>query len=103
MPTNAQLRVYRVKPGRMAEFQRVFEEQIVPARAAHGFTIVGAWVDRDDPDRFVWIPTYSGEDGWDAAHARYYDSAERAAISPPPGEFLDEILMADVLVPVGDE
>ncbi len=103
MTGNAQLRIYRIKPGRMAEFQQVLHRQIVPARAAHGFTLLGAWVDRDDPDRFVWIPAYAGELDWDEAERRYYASPERAAISPPPGEFLAEIIATDVLVPAGTE
>lgn len=82
-----QLRIYRVKPDGMAGFIEIFP-RVVEARRAHGMDVVTAWVDEAN-DRFVWV--VSGPDDFDAAVQRYYDSPERQAVKPEPGEFIVEM------------
>jgi hypothetical protein len=84
-----QLRDYRVAPGRMEAFLEVFG-RVAEARRAAGFEVVGAWVD-DGADRFVWLAGYGGDDGFDAATRRYYDSPQRAAITPEPSSLLTNV------------
>jgi hypothetical protein len=72
---------------------------VVPLRRHFGFTLVGAWV-IDDADELVWILGYDGPDGFDAADARYYASAERAALDPDPAhwfESTDTVRVRDIL------
>ncbi|GAC1653222.1 MAG: hypothetical protein NVS9B1_02030 [Candidatus Dormibacteraceae bacterium] len=78
-----QLRIYTVKPGEMEDWCREWKAKIVPLRARHDFRIEGPWV-IDAHDQFVWMMEYTGEDGWDVADARYYDSQERKDIAPEP-------------------
>ena len=48
---------------------------------------VGAWV-VEASDEFVWILGYEGPEGFAAADARYYASAERAAVRPDPAQLI---------------
>jgi hypothetical protein len=40
-------------------------------------------------EELVWILGYQGPDGFDAADARYYASAERAALEPDPAQWFE--------------
>ncbi len=73
----------------MGEFVESFR-QVVEARAAHGFSIEGAWI-LEGEDRFVWLTTYDGDGDWDEAVERYYQSPERQALDPDPASFLVSI------------
>jgi len=87
--TEYQLRSYQVKPGMFEGFLVKFA-QVAEARRVHGFSIEGAWVS-DDSSRFVWVVSYDGEDGFEEAEKRYYESDERKAIGLDPGEFLSSV------------
>ena len=49
----------------MDEFVALWRDHIVPARAVHGFTVLGAWRDLDDTT-FTWVVGHDAPDGWDA-------------------------------------
>ena len=83
-----QLRMYRVKPGEMDQFVEEWREGILPARRAHGFSVLGPWIVREE-DRFIWIV---GHEDFAAADKAYYESPERAALNPPPTDYLDEVV-----------
>jgi 2'-5' RNA ligase len=82
-----QLRIYDVAPGKMDEFLAIFP-QVVAARRAVGFEVVGAWTVPDE-NRFVWI--IGAAESIDELAERYYRSPQRAAIEPEPASFLDRI------------
>jgi hypothetical protein len=81
-----QLRSYRVRNGEMDEWLREWRELVYPLRLAHGFLVVGAWVNRDQ-DRFVWIV---GHDYLERADSAYYASPQRIAMDPDPARHLVE-------------
>jgi hypothetical protein len=80
-----QLRIYGVLPGHAEDFAREWAEQVVPLRRAHGFEVVGGWIE-EGGDRFVWIV---GHEDFEAADRAYYASPERAAFDPDPVRHLD--------------
>ncbi|MDX6426598.1 MAG: hypothetical protein QOD52_2003, partial [Gaiellaceae bacterium] len=82
-----QLRMYRVKTGLMDEWLEVFAAGPLPLRRAFGFSVLGPWIVRAE-DRFVWI---AGHEDFAAADKAYYDSPERAALSPSPADYLAEV------------
>lgn len=93
-----QLRIYDVAPGRMDDFLAIFP-QVVAARRAVGFDVVGAWTVPDE-HRFVWI--IGTEGSVEDLAKRYYESEERRAIDPEPAKLLDRIethLMEAVPIP----
>ena len=85
-----QLRLYQLDPDRIDEFIALWRDQIVPARRAAGFRVRGAWVSREEAG-FAWVVSYRGKGSFAAGEKRYYDSDARAAITPPPGEFLRDV------------
>lgn len=95
-----QLRIYRLKPGRMDGFLALWRDHVVPARRACGFEVVSAYVNRE-VDEFAWIVRHTGADGFVAGEERYYASAERAALPWDPREALDavEVRMLDPYSP----
>src|SRR5258706_394148 len=76
-----QLRMYRVKDGAMEQWLQEWQDGVLPARRAYGFSVLGPWIVRDE-SRFVWIVGHDGD--FEAADKAYYDSPERAALDPPP-------------------
>ena len=39
-------------------------------------------------EHFVWIVSYDGPGGWEAANKSYYDSPERKAMDPDPASLI---------------
>ena len=64
--------------------------RVVEARAKFGFTVESAWI-AEDEDQFVWIARYDGPGSLEEASRRYYESAERKAVSPDPASFLTHV------------
>jgi hypothetical protein len=84
-----QLRMYDVAPGRMDDFLAIFPE-VVEARRAVGFDIVGAWMIPEE-DKFVWIVSTDAPGGIEERSRAYYESPLRRAIDPEPASLLDVI------------
>jgi hypothetical protein len=79
-----QLRRYRVQDGRLDEFVELWHSQVAPLRRSFGFVVVGAWT-LEESNEFVWV---IGHDSFQEADDRYYNSPERAAMSPNPADLL---------------
>ena len=50
-----EVRSYRIKPGRRAEFLRLFETRALPALQAHGMKVTGPFLDVENPNKLVWL------------------------------------------------
>lgn len=83
-----QVRTYRIKPGQMEAFVALWRDHVVPARAAHGYEVLGAWNDPED-GTFVWVVSHAAPDGWEAAEKAYYDSPERNGLPQNPADLMD--------------
>ncbi len=84
-----QLRDYSIKPGQLDTFADLWSKTVRPLRQKKGFVIESAWTIPSE-SRFVWIVSYDGPDGWEAANRDYYDSPERKAMDPDPASFITE-------------
>jgi hypothetical protein len=96
-----QLRRYVVNLGELDAFIEEWRREVVPLRERFGFHVEGAWVVRDE-HRFIWLASYDGDDGFEAASERYYRSPARAAVQPDPSRLLAEIettLMESIIEP----
>ncbi len=82
-----QLRDYAIKPGQLERFADVWAKSVRPLRKKKGFVVEGACKVPTE-DRFVWIVSYDGADGWEAANKAYYESPERKAMDPDPTSFI---------------
>jgi heme-degrading monooxygenase HmoA len=83
-----QLRRYRIKPGRVAQFAQEWRAEVAPLREAYGFRVHGWLV--DDDDEFIWLLEHQDRASFEAADAAYYASAERQALRPDPARLIDE-------------
>ena len=86
--TEWQLRDYRIEEGRLAEFVEAWTAGVLPLRRAAGFAIQ-AWTIAGE-SRFIWTLAYNGPGSFAEADERYYGSAERAAVSPDPAQWIVE-------------
>jgi hypothetical protein len=96
----SQLRIYRIKEGRMGEWLSGWTQGVLPLRRKFGFRIEGAWVAAREAT-FVWILSYDGPEGFEARDAAYYASAERRALRPDPAPLIEKSeqhMIEDVLV-----
>jgi len=82
-----QIRTYTVKEGLLDEWVRRWQEEIVPLRLKFGFTLGGAWIDRER-NHFIWEISYNGPETFAERNRRYWDSPERAAMSLTPKDYL---------------
>jgi len=82
-----QIRVYRMRPGALEEFEREWREHVVPLRRQFGFEVIGAWASQSE-HTFVWVIRHDGD--FEAADRSYYMSPERAAFDPDPARHILE-------------
>ena len=95
-----QLRIYTIKEGRLDDFLDLWRDHIVRARGALGFEIAGSYVNREKRE-FAWVVRYVGAGDFEEGDARYYASAERAALPWDPRDALAtvELRMLDAYNP----
>lgn len=65
-----ELRQYEIRPGKMEEWVRLFEEEIAPFQISHGMIIAGSFVGENDPSVFVWLRRFEDEE----ERARLYEA-----------------------------
>jgi hypothetical protein len=85
-----QIRNYKVKPGMIDQVIKEWRTSIVPLRTKMGFKIVGAWSNKKE-NRFTWIISYDGPEGFEAADKAYYESPERKALKQDPRRLIAEM------------
>jgi hypothetical protein len=67
-----ELRQYALKPGAAGTLVEVFEAHFVESQEALGMAIGGLFLDRDDPDRFVWMRGFASMEERREALAAFY-------------------------------
>lgn len=68
-----EVRSYRIKPGRRADFIHFFETRAVPALNSHGMKILGPLLDLENPDKFVWLRSFPSLDERERMKAAFYE------------------------------
>lgn len=96
-----EVRSYRIKPGRRAEFIRFFETQCIPALRAHGMKILGPLLDLENPNKFVWLRSFPSLEERDRMRSAFYEGEvwknELEATAMPMLESYDVILCETAL------
>lgn len=87
MPRTTQLRTYTVRDGKLDEWVERWRSEIVPLRLELGFTIGGAWVDRER-NHFVWLISYDGPETFAERNALYWSSSARKEVNLDPDDYL---------------
>jgi hypothetical protein len=68
-----EVRSYRIKPGRRAEFIKFFETRAVPALRSHGMKILGPLLDLENPNKFVWLRSFPSLDERERMRDAFYE------------------------------
>ena len=91
-----EVRSYRIKPGRRAEFIQLFETRAVPALRSHGMKVMGPLLDVENPNKFVWLRSFPSLEERDRMKAEFYEGElwknELEAIAMPMLDSYDVIL-----------
>jgi hypothetical protein len=70
-----EMRTYRTKPGRRAEFLDIFRAKSVPAHAQIGMKILGPLLSLEDPDVFFFMRGFPDLDSREPMKAKFYEGA----------------------------
>src|SRR5262245_35184649 len=91
-----EVRSYRIKPGRRAEFIKQFETRAIPALRAHGMKVLGPLLDVENPNKFVWLRIFPSLSERDRMTDEFYGGElwknELEAIAMPMLDSYDVIL-----------
>ncbi len=91
-----EVRSYRIKPGRRAEFLRFFETRSVPALRSYGMKVLGPFLDLENPNKFVWLRGFPSLEERDRMKQAFYEGElwkkELEPIAMPMLESYDVIL-----------
>jgi NIPSNAP len=68
-----EMRIYRLKPGKRAEFLDIFLSKSVPAHDKIGMSIVGPFPAIDDPDAFFFMRGFPDLASRDTMKSAFYD------------------------------
>lgn len=91
-----EVRSYRIKPGRRAEFIQLFETRAVPAQRALGIQILGPLIDLENPNKFVFLRSFPSLEERDRMKEAFYEGPfwknELEALAMPMLDSYDVIL-----------
>ena len=68
-----EMRTYRIKPGRRAEFLEIFPRKSAPAHAEIGMKILGPFLSIEDPDVFFFMRGFPDLASREPMKARFYE------------------------------
>jgi hypothetical protein len=85
-----ELRQYHVRPGKMAEWVKIMEEEIIPFQVSKGMVITGSFKGETDDSAYVWIRRFESEAQRAALYQAVYDTDHwKTKIAPRVPECLD--------------
>src|SRR4029453_11326726 len=95
-PMIVEVRSYRIKPGRRAEFIEFFETRAIPALRSHGMEILGPLFDLENHKKFVCLRHFPSLGQREQMKNAFYEGDlwknEMEAIAMPMLESYDVIL-----------
>ena len=68
-----EMRTYKLKPGKRAEFLEIFRTKSVPAHDAIGMKILGPFLSIEDPDTFFFMRGFPDLESRDPMKAKFYE------------------------------
>ena len=85
-----ELRQYHVRPGRMDEWVRIMEQEIIPFQVSKGMVICGSFRGETDESAYVWIRRFDSEAQREALYKAVYETDYwKTQIAPRVPEYLD--------------
>jgi heme-degrading monooxygenase HmoA len=68
-----EMRTYRIKPGKRAEFLEIFRTRSVPAHREIGMTIAGPFLSVEDSDTFFFMRGFPDLESREPMKAKFYE------------------------------
>ena len=91
-----EVRSYRIKPGKRAEFIDLFEKRAIPAQRLYGMKIMGPLLDVENPNKFVFLRSFPSLEAREQMKNDFYGGElwknELEAIAMPMLDSYDVIL-----------
>ena len=85
-----ELRQYKVKPGKMDEWVRMMEEEIIPFQVSKGMVICGSFRGEEDESCYVWLRRFESEQQRKELYEAVYESDYwKNDMSPRIPDYLD--------------
>jgi heme-degrading monooxygenase HmoA len=94
-----EMRTYKTKPGKRAEFIEMFRNKSIPAHAEIGMKILGPWLSVEDEDTFFFMRGFPDLASREPMKAKFYESElwtrELEHVLMPMLEKYDVVLVDD--------
>lgn len=94
-----EMRTYKTKPGKRAEFLEIFRTKSVPAHTEIGMKILGPFLSIEDPDTFFWMRGFPDLASREPMKAKFYEGElwkrELESLLLPMLEKYDVVLVED--------
>ena len=85
-----ELRQYKVRPGKIDEWVKIMEEEIIPFQTSKGMVICGSFRGETDDSAYVWLRRFESEAQREELYKAVYDSDHwKTRIAPRVPECLD--------------
>ena len=85
-----ELRQYKVLPGKMDEWVRVMEQEIIPFQVAKGMVVCGSFRGETDDSVYVWLRRFESEAERAALYKAVYESdVWKNEMAPRISDYLD--------------
>lgn len=95
----AEMRTYKTKPGKRAEFLEIVRTKSMPAHAEIGMKIIGPFLSVDDPDTFFFMRGFPDLASREPMKAKFYEGElwkrELEQVLMPMLEKYDVVLVDD--------
>ncbi len=89
-----ELRHYKVRPGKMEEWLRVMEDEIIPFQVSKGMVITASFRGEEDDSVYIWMRRFESEAQREALYAAVYGSDYwKDDVAPRIPELLDRDAM----------
>jgi hypothetical protein len=85
-----ELRQYKVKPGKLTEWIKIMEEEIIPFQVSKGMVICGSFGGEEDETAYVWLRRFESEEQRKQLYAAVYETDYwKNEMGPRVPEYLD--------------
>jgi len=85
-----ELRQYKVLPGKIDQWVKIMEDEIIPFQVANGMVICGSFQGEEDESVYIWLRRFESEAQREELYKVVYESDYwKNEISPRVPEYLD--------------
>ena len=69
-----ELRQYKILPGKMDQWVRMMEDEIIPFQVSQGMVITGSFRHEEDETIYIWMRRFESEEHRKSLYASVYES-----------------------------